>query len=88
MYVSIFSLCSSGNTNTEPEIAVGHWPFSTNFRIWQSKNDLLGQIYCTFAVDELLTFPSFSKQPANFKSLFQVLLILYKGFRGKYFCDH
>ena len=26
----------------EPEIAVGH--FLTNFRIWPSKNDLLGQI--------------------------------------------
>ena len=44
-YKTETALVSIRTTYTELEIIVSHWPFS---RIWPTKTDMLGQIYCTF----------------------------------------
>ena len=41
------------HTHPEPEIAAGHRPISG---LGRTKNDLLGQIYCTLSVEKLLLY--------------------------------
>ena len=41
------------HTHPEPEIAAGHRPISG---LGRTKNDLLGQIYCTLSVEKLLPY--------------------------------
>ena len=65
---------------TELEIAVGRRPLAI-FRpicpIWLRKSDLLGQIYCTFPMENPLivysNVPAFKEWLTNFKLLFQAL---------------
>ena len=54
---------------SELEIGVGH--FLTNFRIWQNKSEMLGQIYCQFLL--LIT-----GQP-NFVILFSSTVCIYEA---------
>ena len=44
---------------TEPEIAVGHWPFSDQFQDLSEQKDLLGQILLYISSGEVLNISFF-----------------------------
>ena len=65
------------NSNAELEIAVGHWPFSTNFSHLAEQIQLARPYLLNFSNGEPLIayciIPAFKEWPTNFKLLFQAL---------------